>query len=437
MRFLDNEQKKNIGYSYIIENINTVSKLGDEKKNSLEPFTKKRRKELIAELENTKQVIDSYLSSGEVISGILHNFCKVKDIVPTLRKIGTGMILDEIELFEIKVFSKICTDLSVLYGQWKVDLFSVSFENVQGVFELLDPEKTGYETFYIYDGFSEELKGHRTKRRALEAQIQITSEVDRKNELLQERAEILSLEETCEYEIKKELTKKLEPFTEKMKHNANVIGYLDFLVAKAKYFIDTDAECPEIIADDESIVLKQMYNPYYEKVLSEKGAEMQRLDIGLHSGVTILTGANMGGKSIAMKTVALNALLANCAMYVYARESRIPVIDFLYMISDDLQSIDSGLSTFGAEMIRLKTIIGASGRKNGLIILDELARGTNPQEGRIIVNSVVHLFEQRKSYTFISTHFDGVDLDGATHLQVVGISEVNFEQLKNLADKNS
>ena len=146
MRFLDNEQKKNIGYSYIIENINTVSKLGDEKKNSLEPFTKKRRKELIAELENTKQVIDSYSSSGEVISGILHNFCKVKDIVPTLRKIGTGMILDEIELFEIKVFSKICTDLSVLYGQWKVDLFSVSFENVQGVFELLDPEKTGYET---------------------------------------------------------------------------------------------------------------------------------------------------------------------------------------------------------------------------------------------------------------------------------------------------
>lgn len=138
-----------------------------------------------------------------------------------------------------------------------------------------------------------------------------------------------------------------------------------------------------------------------------------------------------------MKTVALNVLLANCAMYVYAEQSQIPVVDFLYMISDDLQSIDTGLSTFGAEMIELKGIIGASEKKNGLIILDELARGTNPDEGRTIVNAVIKLFNKRDSHTFISTHFDGVDLEDVTHLQVIGISRVDFEQLKNLAKKNS
>ncbi len=437
MRFLDNEQKKNIGFHYIIENINTVSKLGDEKKNNIEPFTNKNRQELIDELENTQKIISSYETGIEMISCILHNFCKVKDIVPTIKKIGTGMILDEIELFEIKVFAKICTDISSLYKSWGINLSAVSFEEVQAVFDLLDPERTGYETFYIYDSFSEELKAHRIKRRDLESQIQAAADVEKKNELLLERAEILSLEESCEYEIKKDLTKQLEPFSNALKHNANTIGYLDFLLAKAKYFMDTEATLPQIISDGEKIILHEIYNPYYEEILLSKGTKMQRLELGLKSGVTVLTGANMGGKSIAMKTVALNVLLANCGMYVYAVDSQIPVVDFLYMISDDLQSIDSGLSTFGAEMIQLKTIIGASGKKNGLIILDELARGTNPQEGRIIVNSVIDLFGKRKSYTFISTHFDGVDLEGATHLQVKGISEVNFDLLKNLADKNS
>ena len=136
----------------------------------------------------------------------------------------------------------------------------------------------------------------------------------------------------------------------------------------------TNAVAPTIVKDSQPMHFEGMYNPYYDNLLKQKKASMQTLDLDLHSGVTVLTGANMGGKSITMKTVVLNVLLANYGMYVYADAAHVPIIEFLYMVSDDLQSIEKGLSTFGAEMIQLKTIIGASGKKDGLIVLDELAK---------------------------------------------------------------
>ncbi len=437
MRFLDNSQRENIGFSYIVNNINTVSKLGDDRKKAIAPYTKQRSAELEQELQNTETMLGLLTKRAEALDAILHNLCKTKDILPTIKKIGTGMILDEIELFEIKIFSKVCTEIARHYTDLASPLHFVEFSDVRAVFELLDPEHNGYETFYIYDCFLPELSEQRNRRRRIEQKIQAEQDPEQKKRLLTERADILQEEERLEYEIKKELTKKLEGSTDALLQNAASIGYLDLLIAKAKFFASSHAQKPIPVFEHQPIRFENMYNPYYASILAEKGIRMQRLTLSLKSGVTVLTGANMGGKSIAMKTAALNVLLANCAMYVYAEKAEVPIIDFLYIISDDLQSIESGLSTFGAEMIELKTIIGASGKKDGMIILDELARGTNPDEGRAIVNAVIRLFNKRHSHTFLCTHFDGVRFDGAAHLQVVGISRVDFDRLKNVTAKNS
>ncbi len=437
MRFLDNSQRENIGFSYIVNNINTVSKLGDDRKKAIAPYTKQRSAELEQELQNTETMLGLLTKRAEALDAILHNLCKTKDILPTIKKIGTGMILDEIELFEIKIFSKVCTEIARHYTDLASPLHFVEFSDVRAVFELLDPEHNGYETFYIYDCFLPELSEQRNRRRRIEQKIQAEQDPEQKKRLLAERADILQEEERLEYEIKKELTKKLEGSTDALLQNAASIGYLDLLIAKAKFFASSHAQKPIPVFEHQPIRFENMYNPYYASILAEKGIRMQRLTLSLKSGVTVLTGANMGGKSIAMKTAALNVLLANCAMYVYAEKAEVPIIDFLYIISDDLQSIESGLSTFGAEMIELKTIIGASGKKDGMIILDELARGTNPDEGRAIVNAVIRLFNKRHSHTFLCTHFDGVRFDGAAHLQVVGISRVDFDRLKNVTAKNS
>ena len=318
-----------------------------------------------------------------------------------------------------------------------IDIEGFELLDVSRVFNILDPDKTGYETFYIYESYSPDLQHLRSKRKETENQIINAPSVDQKNKLLLLRAELLDKEHELEYQIKTDLTNQLKAFVEPLLSNVSAIGYLDFLIAKSRYFMHTNAVAPTIVKDSQPIHFEGMYNPYYDNLLKQKKASMQTLDLDLHSGVTVLTGANMGGKSITMKTVVLNVLLANYGMYVYADAAHVPIIEFLYMVSDDLQSIEKGLSTFGAEMIQLKTIIGASGKKDGLIVLDELARGTNPEEAKIIVNAVIDFFKHKQSYTFISTHLDGIDKEDIRHLQVVGISRIDFKQLESSAKINS
>ena len=440
MRFLSKEQKKKIGYEYILDNINTVTNVGAELKYNSKPFTIENKSALAKELENTEKFIDCITKNKEMESELGFFLCKFKDLRATFSKVKKGSILDEIELFEIKSFSKLCNDISIEYSKTGIDVDAICFRDVKPVFRILDPDNLNIDTFFIYDSYSPDLKETRFKRTQLELRISQTNDPDTRSSLLSERMEIVSKEHELEFEIKKELTAKIKTYIDALVQNTDVIGYMDFLLAKARYFKASNAVKPEIVEDSndigDALELYKTYNPYYSDIMARKHKTMTALDITIQRGVTLLTGANMGGKSICMKTVALNVLLANSGMYVYADSARIPMVDFLYMISDDLQNVESGLSTFGAEIMYLKKIIAASKHKNGLIILDELARGTNPHEGKILLQAVIEFFKKQKSYTFISTHFDGIPCDDIIHLQVVGISKINFEKLSQLIDLN-
>ena len=65
----------------------------------------------------------------------------------------------------------------------------------------------------------------------------------------------------------------------------------------------------------------------------------------------------------------------------------LPLLDFIFFVSDDMQDISKGLSTFGAEIIKLKEINSYVKNGTGLIVFDEFARGTNPKEGQNFVKS--------------------------------------------------
>lgn len=437
MRFLSKDQKEKIGYHYILDQIDTVTSVGTELKHNAKPYTSARKTELLKELDNTELFINKIIKNKNIDSDAYFCMCKFKDLRATLKKLGDGRIMDEIELFEMKSFSKLCKDIEVEYQKADIDIPEIQFKDVSEVFRILDPDNLNIDTFYIYDSYSSDLKNLRHERSVLESKISKEKDDIEKEKLLNERLQLVSLENDVEYGIKLNLSKKLKSYVNDLVHNTNTIGYMDYLIAKAKFFNKTGAIRPKICIEKSSeLELVKVYNPYYSSILEKKGKHMTHLDIKLKEGVTLLTGANMGGKSICMKTVTLNVLLANLGMYVYAEHADIPVVDFIYMISDDLQNVESGLSTFGAEIIYLKKIISASKHKNGLIVLDELARGTNPHEGKILLQSVIDFFKNQDSYTFISTHFDGISRDEIRHLQVVGISKINFEKLTQLIELN-
>jgi Mismatch repair ATPase (MutS family) len=135
----------------------------------------------------------------------------------------------------------------------------------------------------------------------------------------------------------------------------------------------------------------------------------------------VITGANMGGKSLTLKTLLLNVTLAQLGFFVFADYVSLPVLDYIYMIMDDLQSVNRGLSSFGAEIKALDEAIDLSLSGRGLIVMDELARGTNPQEGKAIVNAVVRFLNDKDTFSVISTHYDSIDLKDVVQYRVRGL----------------
>jgi len=122
--------------------------------------------------------------------------------------------------------------------------------------------------------------------------------------------------------------------------------------------------------------------------------------------------------------------------YVFAKEASFPVLDFIHFVSDDMQSISKGLSTFGAEIIKMKEVVECVKRGNGFVALDEFARGTNPKEGYYLVKSLATYLTKYQTVSIISTHYDGVVEDNMDHYQVTGLKNVDFESLKYKIDLN-
>ena len=144
----------------------------------------------------------------------------------------------------------------------------------------------------------------------------------------------------------------------------------------------------------------------------------------------------MGGKTVTLKTIVLNLMLSQCGFFVFAEEAVFPMLDFIYFISDDMQSISKGLSTFGAEIIKLKQVVECVKRGDGFVALDEFARGTNPKEGYYLVKSLAEYLNKFGSISLISTHYDGVAGENMEHYQVIGLKNLDFEALKHKIDLN-
>jgi DNA mismatch repair ATPase MutS len=138
----------------------------------------------------------------------------------------------------------------------------------------------------------------------------------------------------------------------------------------------------------------------------------------------------MGGKSVALKTIALNTLLALCGMYTFAENAIVSLLDNIYIISEDLESIDSGLSSFGGEILEFNRISKKINDKS-LLIMDEFARGTNPDEGAAIVKATTQWLQNKDAFSVLSTHYDNVAELAGAHYQVIGLKDIDLISLKS------
>lgn len=433
--YVDNEQKEVVGLPYVLDKLSVSSPYAIDLVKNIKVFKRSQEKELISEFDNIELLVDKINTDIEAISSLQRSFMRLKDITNSLRRCKNDAILDEVELYEIKMFIMETNEIVSKYQNLNLTINGIQFVRFEGLAKLFDPENTKLPTFYIYDAYSENLKQLRLEKKEIEQKIYKSDDKEEIKLLKEQRLDIVILEEKEELVIKTNLTSEIKKVYNDFYTNINSIGKLEFLIAKAELAIKFSAIRP-VISSDMDIELKNCINPKIEDVLKSKGKVFSPVSISLKSGVTVITGANMGGKSVSLKTIVLNLYLAQLGFYVFAKEATIPMLDFIFHVSDDMQSVSKGLSTFGAEIVKLKGVIQSVKNKNGFVALDEFARGTNPKEGTILVKALCQYLNEFDSITLVSTHYDGVVDDKMTHYQVRGLKDVNFEALSYKIDLN-
>ena len=238
------------------------------------------------------------------------------------------------------------------------------------------------------------------------------------NELVQEEARLVS-------EIKKilqDLTEKLSIYKDEIIQAHEQMLLLDTTLAAARYMVSVSgtfaASCDR---EESSPVIKAARHP----LLGNKAVPV---DIAFIPGkdILIITGPNTGGKTVTLKTVALFILMNQAAFPVPADEgTRLPVFSSVFADIGDEQSIDESLSTFSSHMKKMAEIVSYAGH-DSLVLLDELATGTDPQEGGAIAMAVLDKLIEKKSFVLVTTHHGILKNYGYTNPRCVNAS-VEFD----------
>ena len=180
------------------------------------------------------------------------------------------------------------------------------------------------------------------------------------------------------------------------------MAYADFLLAKADLAIRWELSQPEI---GESIVYKDLVNPRLQERNEKAHLRYQPVDIALPQGVCLITGANMAGKTVLLKSVGTAQLMAQCGMYVPANKATIRLVEGVVSSIGDEQDEMNGLSSYASEIIKISHIIDTCRSHEMLVLIDEPARTTNPVEGKALVQAIIKILNPMRSITLITTHY--------------------------------
>ena len=139
------------------------------------------------------------------------------------------------------------------------------------------------------------------------------------------------------------------------------------------------------------------------------------IELGPERPLLVITGPNAGGKTIALKTLAVHALMAQVGCHVPADEgSRLPVFDDVFAIIGDDQSVAENLSTFSAFVKQAREILEAADERS-LVLLDELGAGTDPDEGAALAQAILEELAERGALVIATTHLEPLKAFASTH----------------------
>ena len=177
-----------------------------------------------------------------------------------------------------------------------------------------------------------------------------------------------------------------------------------------------------------SLILHNARHPLLERNLKAKNLKLVPITIELEGDrrQLIITGPNTGGKTVALKTVGLLALMAQSGIPVPADRAEFPVFDAILADIGDYQSIEQNLSTFSAHVTNID-FISRTATSHSLVLLDELGSATDPEEGAALAVAIAAHFGRIGCISLISTHHTSLKVYAVNTPGVVNAS-VGFNE---------
>lgn len=209
---------------------------------------------------------------------------------------------------------------------------------------------------------------------------------------------------------------------------AREIGELDFLLAKWKQAATWRGVRPELA---EEIEIEAGRLPKLEAYLKRNGKEFIPIDFRLKKETMVIVGPNMGGKTVVLKMIATILILSQYGLFVPARRARAPLFSWIGCLMGDEEDQEAGVSRFAGEMRLLREWLMREGK--GILLLDELASGTNPSEGEALSYSVTKYLVASQKWAVHVTHFPGVlKVPGALFYQMKEFQLVSLGETRKV-----
>ncbi|MEO6954828.1 MAG: Smr/MutS family protein [Polyangia bacterium] len=205
--------------------------------------------------------------------------------------------------------------------------------------------------------------------------------------------------------------------------NLDVLAHLDLVDACARLALDLHATPPDLADAGEALDLRRARHPLMEL----SGRKCVPNDILVGDGqALVISGPNAGGKTVALKIAGLLVWMTRCGLHVPAQEgSRVPPIDSVVCDVGDAQNLEQNLSTFSGHVARLIEFLAAA-RPGALVLLDEIAGGTEPGEGAALAQAVLEGLVERGAMVIATTHYDRLRLLPTSDTRFVNAS-VGFD----------
>ena len=214
------------------------------------------------------------------------------------------------------------------------------------------------------------------------------------------------------HRILREFSGRLREHAVEISASAAALGRLELLFVKAEFAVDFGCCIPKL---GDKIVLRAARHPLLEDILRKSRGKVTPMSVELHDQqrTLLISGPNTGGNTVALKTVGLLALMTHAGLPVPAHEAEFPLFDQVLADIGDHQSLAESLSSFSSHIVSVKGMLeNATG--DSLVLMDELGRATDPEEGGALGVTILEAFRHRGAYTVASTHLMAMKVYGAS-----------------------